>query len=132
MRPGVFEGRLGILDVRNDRQTAAIVGLAIQRRADNARRPLQQSDTEPHLQLLHHRRYRRPRQVQILRRQRKAAALHDSDEQSHDIDAVHGSPDCSLSLNSVGEVREIIQNIRWSMVPPCRRNPSGDLPEGHP
>jgi len=90
-RPGAGDGAFGIVDIAEDRQTTPVIGVAIEGRADMARRALQQPDAQPRLELLDGVSHRRARQSGIFGRQREAAPFHDAGEHPHGIEPVHRS-----------------------------------------
>ncbi len=93
LRLGAAKRGLRLLDVGDQRQAALMIGLAVQRRADLTRGPLQQTHPKTRLKLFHRVRHRRARQAEILRRQRKTAPLHHPREHPHRVEPVH--LDCS-------------------------------------
>jgi hypothetical protein len=87
---GAAEGAFGLLDVVEDGEAAAIVGLAVQRRPHRPRGPLEQAHTQPLLHLLDRFGDRRPRDPAVMGRQGEAAAFDDAREQPHRIQPIHG------------------------------------------
>lgn len=87
--PRIGEGRLRIFHIGQDGDAAAVVGLAIERRADLARGALEQADTQPGLEPLDGLGDRRARQVEVRGGGGKAPSLHDPDEQPHGVESVH-------------------------------------------
>ena len=99
-RFGAGERHLRLFDVRQNAQTALIVGFAVQRRADVAGGALQQPDLQPGFELFDGVGHGGARQVQILRRLGKAALFYHAGEQAHGVDSVHN---CSFISDSDNE-----------------------------
>src|ERR1700722_2133091 len=92
MRFRVPKGGLGFLNFPQNRDTALVVRVPIQRRAHAPRGSLQKSDPEPSLQFLDYLGGRRSRNLEILRGHGEAAPVNDSGVQPHHIQSVHMSP----------------------------------------
>jgi hypothetical protein len=86
---GAAERRIGILQIGDERETAPMIGFAVERWTDVTRRPLQEPDAEPRFELLYGVRHRRARQVEILGREREAAPLHHPRKHPHRVKSVH-------------------------------------------
>ncbi|MNI43486.1 hypothetical protein D3C73_978160 [compost metagenome] len=85
------ESGFGVLHIGNQIDAAAVVGLAVQGRADMARRTLEQTHAEPGLQPLHCVGDGRAGQAQVFGRLGEAASLHDPGEDAHRIEPIHCS-----------------------------------------
>ena len=86
-RLGAAKGGLSLLDVGDQRQATLVIGLAVQRRADLPRGPLQEAHAEARFKLLDRIGHRRARQAEILRCQREASPLHSDCSSLADCDA---------------------------------------------
>ena len=73
-------------------EAAAVIGFAIQSRADMAGGPLEEADAEPCLQLLHRIGDGGAGEPQVLRREGEAAPLDDPGEDPHGVKTVHLNP----------------------------------------
>jgi hypothetical protein len=90
-RPGAAEGAFGFLDIVEDRQSAPVIRLAIERRAHLPRCPLQQPHTEARFKLLDGIGGRRGGQAEVFGCADEAATRHDPREHPHGVDPVHYS-----------------------------------------
>ncbi|MNV52899.1 hypothetical protein D3C71_1450130 [compost metagenome] len=87
----VTERSFGIVHVRDQAQTAAVEGLAFQRRHHHARGPVQQAHAQALLQCLDRVGHRGPRQPQVFGGTAEAAALDDPHERTQGGESVHCS-----------------------------------------
>src|SRR5271156_6440418 len=90
-RPGAAEGAFGFLDIVEDRQSAPVIRLAIERRAHLSRRPLQQPHPEPRFKLLDGIAGRRGGQAEVFGCADEATARHDPREHPHGVNPIHCS-----------------------------------------
>src|ERR1700730_10957715 len=89
LRLGPAERAFRVLEIGDQRETAPVKALAVERRADMTRGPLKETHAEPRLESLHRVRHGRTRHAQILRGDREAASLHHPREHPHSLESVH-------------------------------------------
>lgn len=85
------KGPLSILDIVQDGEATAIIGLTIERWANCSRGALEQAHAEPQFQLPNDLAGCRSRQVKILGRPGEAAPIYNPHEKAHRINPVHGA-----------------------------------------
>ncbi len=86
---GPAERAFRILEIGDQRETAPVKGLAVERRADMARGPLEETHAEPRFEPLDRVRHGRARHAEILRGACEAASLHHPREHPHGLESVH-------------------------------------------